>query len=226
MNSENHKTAVLWTGGKDCCLALHNVVQRGGRVDFLVTFAPANPQFLAHPLAVMKAQAQSLGIEHLVMQVSEPFGEGYRDAIRSLRDGRCVGTLVTGDIDLVGGLPNWIVECCEGLEVAVEMPLWNRPREGLMAELLDGGYEVVMSLVKPPLTESWVGRRLDRQCVAELRQLHRDTGLDICGENGEYHSLVLDGPAFSHRIHLDWQPASRDGMWFMQISGSSDNGSQ
>ncbi len=212
------KSALLFTGGKDCCLALHESLKAGQDVAALVTFAPKNPDFLAHPLSVMTLQAAAIGIPHLVMEVAEPYEQGYRDAIVRLRDEHGIGVLITGDIDLVAGQPNWIRQCCEGSGVEVRMPLWHRDREGLMRELVDEGFRVVLSCVKRPwLTPDFAGRTIDDGCLEEFKLLHAANGLDLCGENGEYHSLVLDGPIFRRLIRLDASSVVRDEMAYLRI---------
>ena len=64
MNHPAANAAVLWTGGKDSALALHEARLNGCRVRCLVTFASPEPNFLAHPLAFMKLQATALALPH------------------------------------------------------------------------------------------------------------------------------------------------------------------
>ena len=77
MTSPTTNAAVLWTGGKDSALALHEARQAGCRVRGLVTFAPPEPDFLAHPIAFMKLQAAALALPHWLWPVHEPFHESY-----------------------------------------------------------------------------------------------------------------------------------------------------
>lgn len=83
------------------------------------------------------------------------------------------------------------------------------------AALWTGGKDC--SLVKRPwFTHSWVGRALDERAVAELEAIAAEPRLDLCGENGEYHSLVLDGPPFREGLRLaPFKVAERDGMMYM-----------
>jgi diphthine-ammonia ligase len=214
------KSAVLWTGGKDSALALHQSLASGIAVTDLITFAPVRPDFIAHPLAVMRAQAQAMGIAHRVISIQEPYRENYIAALQSLRQDEGIGTLITGDIDLVGGLPNWVRECCQGLDIEVLTPLWGAAREMLMRSLLADGFQVIFSLVKSPwLDETWVGRTIDEGCIEQLNELGRRNGLDLCGENGEFHTLVLDGPLFSQCVHLETRQAQRrDNMMYLDIA--------
>jgi uncharacterized protein (TIGR00290 family) len=83
-------------------------------------------------------------------------------------------------------------------------PLWGHDREALLRRLLDTGFRALISCVDTRwLDESWAGRVLDREAIADLQVLRRRDGLDLCGENGEYHTLVVDGPMFASSIEID-----------------------
>ncbi len=196
------RAAILWSGGKDCGLAMHEAAAGGLDARLLVTFAPPKAAFLAHPLAVIQAQAKAIGIPHRLVEVVEPYEESYRRAIRALRD-EGFGTLVTGDISEVAGLSNWISQCSRGTGIDVVMPLWHRDRRELLTRLIDAGFKAIMSCVKEPwFTIDWLGRAIDRPCLEDLTRLAAVNGVDLCGENGEYHSLLLDGPMFRQAISI------------------------
>lgn len=216
--SPEPRAAVLWTGGKDSCLALQRCRRDGYRIDRLVTFAPEKPNFLAHPLEVMKLQSAALGLPHQVITVGEPYGQSYRQAIITLQQSG-ISALITGDIDLVAGLPNWVRQCAEGLELEIVMPLWNRPREELMREIVAEGFHVIFSCVKRPwFTADWLGRAIDSTAIEQLKAIAPQHSLDICGENGEYHTLVLDGPGFARAISLKYRQAAQGDMMHLIIT--------
>jgi len=210
--------AMLWTGGKDSSLALYEASRSGYHVRCLVTFAPPQPDFLAHPLAFMKLQAEALGLPHYVLPVREPFEEGYETHLRQMRS-EGIEVVVTGDIAEVGGSPNWIRERSRPVGMEVHTPLWGRDRENLLEQLLGRRFEVLFSCVKKRwLTESWVGRRLNEPAIADLRAVRERTGLDLCGEEGEYHTLVSDGPQFKQAIRpQSYSVRTTESMAFMEI---------
>lgn len=208
--------AAMWTGGKDCSLALYEAHQSGVHVAELVTAAPPSPVFLAHPIPFLKRQAEAMGLRHRTVEIRPPLAAGYAQAMRVLR-GEGIKVLVTGDIAEVDGHPNWIREMSRGAGIDVLTPLWGRDRRGLLSDFLGYGFKAVFSLVKKPwFTRQWVGRAIDRQAVEELGGIARRTGLDLCGENGEYHSLVLDGPTFKRGLRVAaFDTCDRDEMMYM-----------
>ncbi|MDP1835364.1 MAG: diphthine--ammonia ligase [Chlamydiales bacterium] len=191
--------AVLWTGGKDCCLAMHEAINQGFHINLLVTFVPIEGDFEAHPLSVMKQQAEAMGLHHLEIPIEPPYKENYTSAIRLLE--RQVEWLITGDIDLVDGLPNWIRECCEETQMNVLTPLWQQPRRLLLDKLLSYQIEAHISYIKSPYIDcTWINRKIDRQCIEDLEELNEKYGVDPCGENGEYHSIVVNSPLFRNKL--------------------------
>ena len=184
----------------------------------LVTFVPRNPVFLAHPLPFMEQQALAIGLRHVQLCVTEPLEESYDAAIRSLQiDG--IYTLVTGDIAEVAGHSNWIGECSQRLGMRLARPLWGHERADLLEQMLALRFRVVFSCVKTLwIAENWLGRELNGDSVTELHALRQRTGLDLCGENGEYHTLVTDAPLFQKRVRIvRWRRQSNASLAYMSI---------
>ena len=197
------KAAVLWTGGKDSALALYEARLSGYEIVSLITFIPAGADFLAHPLFIMEAQAQALSLPHQTLTILEPFRENYEKAIASIKIKLGIDYLITGDISLVDGLPNWIRERSLPSGMKVLTPLWEKDRRSILERLISLHFEVVFSGVKSPwLNEDWLGRDISRSSLEQLNIVGKETGLDLCGEQGEYHTLVLDGPSFCKRIEI------------------------
>ena len=115
-----------------------------------------------------------------------------------------IDTVITGDIAEVAGQPNWIRERARPVGMNVLTPLWGRDRLELLQRLLALQFKVIFSCIKTRwLAAEWVGRDLDSEAIAGLRALRQQNGLDLCGEEGEYHTLVTDTPDFNRRVHLD-----------------------
>ncbi len=202
-NPTMQTTAMLWTGGKDSSLALDEALQSGYNVSCLVTFAPPEPDFLAHPLTFIKKQAQALALPHYILPVSAPFESSYEAGLSKLRNEMDIGCVITGDIAEVNGYPNWIRQRSCPVGLTVHTPLWGRERRALLRQLLDRKFETRISCIDMRwLREDWIGQKLNEAMIAELCTMRAQTGLDICGEEGAYHTLVTDGPQFKQAIHI------------------------
>ncbi|WP_042050442.1 hypothetical protein [Aeromonas dhakensis] len=211
------RVIVLWSGGKDAMQALCHAREAGHQVVALVTFAPPSPRFLAHPLSQVRRQAAALGLPHLLITIEAPFDLGYERALAKLKEEWQLDGVVTGDIDSVAGAPNWIRERCRPLGLTVHTPLWQQSREALLADLLARGIVAHLSCVDTDvLPPEWVGRVLDKGALAELQQLVATRGFDACGEQGEYHTMVTDGPGFAAPLVLGrWQVARQERLAYL-----------
>jgi diphthine-ammonia ligase len=193
---------VLWTGGKDSCLALHLVrdnLERHINIVALATFVPpGNVEFRAHPQTEMRNQAKKLGLDIHFIEIHEPYRESYVEALKGMKRDFGASIVITGDIDLVKGHPNWMEECCQGLDIEVHRPLWQRSREWIMEELLARNIQARISFINhPSIPVEWLNRIIDRQFLSELKALSASSGIDLTGENGEYHTMVVAAPAFA-----------------------------
>jgi diphthine-ammonia ligase len=221
------KVAVCWTGGKDSSLAFHEAAKLGYKVDRLVTFAPSQSMFLAHPLDFIRLQANALGLPHSILDVAEPFDLGYETAITTLKERHGIGTLVTGDIaEVAGHGQDWMVERARRCDVDLIRPLWHRDRAELLRRVLEIKLKVLFSCVKKPwFTDDWLGRELNMVAVERLIEMGSHMGLDVCGEQGEYHTLVLDGPRFRKRIRVDsYFKRSADSVSYLALESFSLEG--
>jgi diphthine-ammonia ligase len=199
------KVAVSWSGGLESSLACHKVIEEGHDVACLVTFVlgPYWPA-MGHPPQIMRLQSESMGIPLIMLKVEQPYKEGYNKAIANLIETRGIEGIVTGDIYVVDDVHgNWMESVCEGLDIKVMMPLWERDTSEVLDDEMSSGFRAVFTCVKEPFfTEEWIGRELNKGTVKDLRALAEKNGMDPCGENGEYHTMVIDGPIFKKPIKI------------------------
>lgn len=198
------KAVVLWSGGKDCNLALQLAKEAGYEIIALVTFHSKTTEFRAHSRELMELQSKSLGIPHIMLEILEPFAENYELQLHKLKDQLDIHTVVSGDISEVHGNSNWITDRSQAVGMKAFLPLWQMERTGVMKLLLKFNFEVVLTMVKSPLLDqSFPGRKIDSQLIEEFKTLGEEKGLDLCGEQGEYHTMVLNGPAYRSPISLN-----------------------
>lgn len=200
---ESRKAALLWTGGKDCALAFYQAQLAGHSIMKLITFIPPDANFRAHSIELIQYQAVAMGISHQFIEVTEPFKESYQQAFQILQEEDRIELLITGDIGEMAGYPNWVKECAAPLDLDVYIPLWDIDQEELLNLYIEAGLKIVFSCVKKPwFTGDWLGRELTEETIQTLKVKQMETGLDLCGEQGEYHTIVLDGPFFQKSIYL------------------------
>ena len=136
----------------------------------------------------------------------------YIAALRELRAGG-VQAGVFGDIDLQPHR-DWVEMVCAAAGLSCHLPLWQEPRRRLLNELFAGGVQAtVVAVDAARLDASFVGRRLDAAFIDDVEA----AGADACGEEGEYHSMVTQAPAFAAAVPLHWRGVtSRDGHWVLK----------
>jgi diphthine-ammonia ligase len=225
MLTDKPRAIVLWTGGKDCNLALHEARKKGYEIIALITFTMGDGRFLAHPIQVMTQQAKALNLPHVIVPVNEPYKESYEEAIAGIKLMYDIQTIVTGDIAEIHGNTNWITERSAPSGVQVYLPLWHLEREQILQRLIALNFKTIFSCVKEPwFTSEWLGRSLTIETLHQLKILHERNGLDLCGEQGEYHTLVLDGPEYTYRLNIDSYTAQKqEEIMYMEIENLSLN---
>jgi uncharacterized protein (TIGR00290 family) len=193
----------MWSGGKDSALALQRATAAGLAVTRLINFydaATGRVRFHATRADMIRAQANATGIELRAIGTSWPAMEGrLREELATLRRDGFAG-VVLGDIHLAE-VRTWYEERVrsEGLDHAE--PLWGESSAQLLREFVDGGGRAVITCVDTSrLGGSWLGRIIDDAFIGEIGA----TGVDPCGENGEYHSFAFRGPVFTRPV--DWRP--------------------
>ena len=196
------KAIVMWSGGKDCNLALF-LSRKEFEITALITFHSPQTEFRAHPKEWMNLQSRALGIPHLLFELQEPFDTNAEIQLEKLKKQTGAETIVSGDISLIHGNSNWINERAEKAGMNCFLPLWDINREEALEKLLDEKFEVILTMVKEPwFDNTFVGRRIDHELINEFKFRHEKEQLDLCGENGEYHTMVVDGPGYKSKIDI------------------------
>lgn len=213
-----------WSGGKDSCLALYQAVQSGGMPKALFTMmTEEGERSRSHGLStdVVDYQASSLKIPQVKRSASwQTYEPIFLSAMREFKaDGIECG--VFGDIDLAEHR-QWVERVCGFAGILPYEPLWWRNRKALLEEFLNLGFKAMIISVKDGLlSRDFLGRVIDRQVVVDME----DAGIDASGEEGEYHTMVIDGPIFSFPIYLDQkEKVVHNGYCFLDVSVGGSHG--
>jgi ABC transporter with metal-binding/Fe-S-binding domain ATP-binding protein len=216
--------ASLFSGGKDSSYALYLAMESGREVARLVTVHPPADSFMYHVPATRLASlaAESVGVPLVEVEVGEDRSMGSASEVvdSGARGDREVEPLEAALADLadevdLAGVTAGAVESeyqtdrlramAERLGVDLYAPLWRRDARELAEGMLEAGFEIrIVQVAAEGLDESWLGRTLDREALAELERLNERHGVHLLGEGGEYETLVVDGPHMDRRIELEY----------------------
>jgi uncharacterized protein (TIGR00290 family) len=210
-----------WSGGKDSCLALYRGIQMGGVPKALFTMLTEDgKRSRSHglPRELIERQAQSLGVP-LVCESSswEEYEDHFLSALETFKQ-QGIECGVFGDIDLEGHL-EWVERVCSAANMIAFEPLWQENRSRLLTELLHIGFQATIVAVKADILDSdFLGKVIDEEVIAGLAR----TGIDPSGEEGEYHTMVTNGPIFSFPVQIQHgDRILQDGYCFLDIMEKS-----
>ncbi|MBM3246397.1 MAG: diphthine--ammonia ligase [Candidatus Omnitrophica bacterium] len=204
-----------WSGGKDSCLACYKAIQQGYEVKYLLNFISRESKrgcFHGIESRLMRLQADLIGIGLVQKEVSpdmQKYEEEFKAAVNELK-GENIKAMVFGDIYLLEH-NSWVERVCADLKIDALEPLWNNPPENIVDELIRAGFKsIIVSCKADIMGRKFLGRYVDKNLVEELKK----KGICPCGENGEYHTLVVDGPLFKRKIEiLKSEPVLKEGFW-------------
>lgn len=207
-----------WSGGKDSCHALQLALVAGHRpVALLNMLNETGERSRSHGLtpALLQAQATALGLPLLTGSAS--WGDYEAEFIARMveaRERHGARAAVFGDIDLQPHR-DWEEMVCAQASITPLLPLWQRSRRELVEEMVESGIVAHIVSCHATMGPDFLGRAIDRALLAELEAL----GIDACGENGEYHTAVLDAPAFAAPLAVRHGTRQRHGdYWFLDLS--------
>lgn len=206
-----------WSGGKDSALALYHALSEGWDPEALLTMMiPGGRRSRSHGLRaeVLRAQSVALGVPLKLRGTTwNRYEETFGSALAELAEAR-ISVGVFGDIDFERNR-RWVEEMCLPHGIEVHEPLWRKERRALLEEFLALGFRArIVALRDEILSPKLLGELLSEEIIEEIFR----NGIDGSGENGEYHTVVIDGPLFSRGLELDLgQQVYRAGYWFQDL---------
>lgn len=202
--------AVLFSGGKDSTLAYHKALAHGIPIDLLITMVSTSKEsYMFHypNVKFTEMQAEALGVRHIFADTEGKKEEELKDLAKVLKDNN-VEFLVTGATysKYQGDRVNHIAA---ELNIDHFAPLWHIDPEEELEEISKRFNAIITSVSAEGFDETFLGRRIDDDMIAKLRELNKKYGINMLFEGGEAESFVLDAPLFRKRIeikraHSEW----------------------
>ena len=221
------KTLMAWSSGKDSAWALHKL-QQNLEIDLVGLFCTINKEsdrVVMHDVRVelLQKQAKSIGLPLEIIEIPYPCSNTEYDKIMEIFAEKAkndnVEYFAFGDLFLKG-VRNYREEKLKGTGIKPIFPIWGIPTDVLSREMIRSGLRTVITCINPKQTPSeFIGKEFDDDFLDSL-----PNNIDPCGENGEFHSFVFDGPMFKNKIEiLIGDIVHRDDFLFVDILPKAPN---
>jgi len=213
---------ISWSGGKDSCFAAYLAETSGLKISCLANMITEDGKLSwSHGQSpeLLQLHAKATGISlHQQRTSSENYEAEFINMLQSFK-GKGIGGGVFGDIDF-NEHRQWIERVCKQADITPHLPLWGKSQDDILREFIALGFETVIVATRADLLgEEWLGGKVDKDFLEQLSAL-KDKKMDItlCGEAGEYHTFVTNGPLFNKRIEiLETRKFQKDNHWFLEI---------
>jgi len=205
MTASTERVILSWSGGKDSVLALEELRrdQHYLTMALLTTVTEGYDRVSMHGIRVslIRRQAEAIGIPlETVLIPQSASNDEYESRMRKIltraqADG--VTAVAFGDVFLED-VRRYREEKLAQVSMKGLFPLWKKNTIDMAREFIESGYRAILTCVDSHhLGRSFVGREFDEQLLSDLPE-----GVDPCGENGEFHTFVYDGPILRRPIHI------------------------
>ncbi|WP_300671869.1 adenine nucleotide alpha hydrolase [Soonwooa sp.] len=219
----NRKKAVFnWSGGKDSALALQKILQENEFevISLLTTINDDTQTSSIHaiPLILLQKQAENIGIPLYTVSLSKDtktYEEGMTQAVEHFKN-QGARHFIFGDIFLAD-VKSYRESKLNPLGIEVVEPLWGKSSEEIFKDFLKSGIKTKIIVTQADkLDESFIGKEVDENFAQLLPE-----GIDICGENGEYHTFSYEGWLFKTKIDFNISKVSKISYEFKMDTGET-----
>ena len=198
------KIVAAWSGGKDSCFACYKAIQQGYDVSNLLVMMSNQSESDFHMIRseILDAQSQAIGIP-IMKRITTPdtYEQEFKKALLAMRANGVKG-IVTGDVfDVALHEAGWLDRICKEVGLTPVRPLWHRSTQQILEEFINEGFKATLVRIRTDkLGMDWLGREVNKEFFDDLLKLGT---VDPCGEHGEFHTFVTDGPLFKkNRIEI------------------------
>lgn len=211
------RAVASWSGGKDSCLACYKAISNGFRITCLLNIISKGNRVMSHGLDsnLIVAQSEAVGIPIVQRETTwETYEKVFKDALRDLKKSMHIEYAVFGDIHIQEHM-DWVSRVCREVGITPVEPLWHIDCETILMEFINAGFEAILVNVRADIFgKEWLGRKIDRSLIEDFKKLQESCNFDLCGEFGEYHTLVIDGPLFVKKLKIiESEKTLKEGYW-------------
>ena len=218
------KLGILFSGGKDSTLATYLAKKKGYEVSCLISIFSENKEsymFQTPSISKTKQQAKAMNIPIIVQKTKGEKEFELKDletAIKKAKRDFGIQGIVTGAVKSVYQSSR-IQKICDKLDLECFNPLWEKPQFEVLEDLLKNKFRVILTGVFAyPLTKNWLGRKIDRSFINEMKRLNKKFKISPTGEGGEYETFVLDCPLFEKSLKVVGSKTfGRGYLWRMEV---------
>lgn len=207
--SHNLRLGVLFSSGKDSTAAAYIMKKQNYDLTCLINIKSENPDsymFQTAGTELVELQAEAMNLPIIIQTTKGEKEAELKDLEKALVEAKKkfqIDGIISGALFSTYQRDR-IEKICDKLGLKIFSPLWHKPQDKHMQELVENGFEIVLTAVAAEgLDKSWLGRKITLKDVEKLQKIHAKLGLNIAGEGGEFESLVLDCPLFSKKIVLE-----------------------
>lgn len=202
------RLGVLFSGGKDSTLALHIAKKYEHEISCLISIVSENKEsFMFHTPSISKtsAQAKAMGIPLIVQETKgekEIELKDLKKAIERAKKEFYIEGIVTGAVESVYQASR-VQKICDELNLECFNPLWLKDQFELLNDLIKEKFEVIITGVFAyPLDKHWLGRKIDKKFIEEMKKLNEKHKINPAFEGGEMESFVLNAPLFRKKLKV------------------------
>jgi uncharacterized protein (TIGR00290 family) len=204
-----------WSGGKDCCYALLEAKRLGYNPVLLLNMMDDDAKTSrSHglPVEILKQQAKAMNMELMTVPTTrENYEETFINALNNAKLECNIEGVVYGDIDLWAHR-EWQERICKIVGLEPIIPLWERKRADLANEIVAVGIESIIVACNETMGEKYIGKTYSLEMIEELKAM----SICPCGEDGEFHSLVVNSPLHHYKVQIPYSTTSfREGFHFI-----------
>ena len=202
------KVASLFSGGKDSVFALCKALQKGHEVACLITIKSKRiDSYMFHipNIEFAKLQSEALEIPVVYMNssgVKEKELEDLKKAMEIAKKKYNVEGIVSGAL-ASKYQSSRIKKLCDELDLISINPLWGINQEEYLRDLIKERFKVIITgIAADGLNKKWLGRKIDNNCIEDLKIIYEKNKIHLAAEGGEYETFVLDCPLFKKKIKI------------------------